>query len=285
MLTIDSGMQNSLDKYAEVILKIGLGFTSGQRLHITILTEFEYITPEIIYLVRKISELAYNIGAKNVLTEWGDGELTRLRLIYSPLEGLDDIPPLASEQRVRFMDDNGAFLSIEGRNPDLMEGIDQVRVGRLRKARGKQFHDSFQRIMRNEVTWLAVNVPVVSWAKKVYPVLSDADSIERLWHTIFELSRVTGENPVADWQQHVANTRQRANYLNRKQYVELRYKAPGTDLRVGMPHDHFWEGADSISKSGIQFVANIPAEEVFTMPDCRKVNGFVLVISHKCLSV
>jgi aminopeptidase len=275
MLSIEPKMQASLDKYADVILQIGLGFTAGQRLHIGVFTEFEYLTPEIIYLIRKLAETAYKLGAKNVITDWSDGELEKLRLQHGSLASLEDIPPLAPEQRERFIDDNGAFLSIGGRNPDLLDDVDQERLQLSRKTRSKAFRTVNQRIARNDVTWLVVNVPVSSWATKVYPGLPDAEAVKQLWHQIFKLSRVAGDNPVADWQQHISDIHQRSVYLNKKQYAELRYKGPGTDLHVGLPHDHYWEGAGSVSKSGIQFVPNIPTEEIFTMPDCRKINGTV----------
>ncbi|HUM27768.1 MAG TPA: aminopeptidase, partial [Anaerolineales bacterium] len=64
-------------------------------------------------------------------------------------------------------------------------------------------------------------------------------------------------------------------YLNKKRYAALHYKAPGTDLTVGLPSQHKWVAARSKSQTGIDFTANLPTEEVFTMPHKDKVDGFV----------
>ncbi|MGG6548822.1 UNVERIFIED_CONTAM: aminopeptidase, partial [Prevotella sp. 15_C9] len=45
---------------------------------------------------------------------------------------------------------------------------------------------------------------------------------------------------------------------------------------------HEWEGGASTAKNGIVCNANIPTEEVFTTPHCRRVSGHV--VSSKPLS-
>ena len=268
-------MQTHLDQYAQIMLKIGLGFHAGQRLHITIATQLEYLTPEIIYLVRTISASAYQLGARNVITEWNDGELSRIRLQQAELENLDDVPPLMPEQFGRYLDDDDAFLNIGGRDPELMAGIDPKRLLRSRQAMMSAFRTQQQRLMSNDATWLVVNVPISSWAGKVYPDLSADEAVRKLWEQIFALSRVSGDDPLGNWQRHITDLQQRAAYLNGKQYDVLHYTAPGTDLHVGLPERHHWEAAGATAKNGTRFVPNIPTEEVFTMPDCRRINGTV----------
>jgi aminopeptidase len=46
-------------------------------------------------------------------------------------------------------------------------------------------------------------------------------------------------------------------------------------LTVGLLPGHLWNGGQSISKSGIPFVANLPTEEIFTLPHKDQVEGFV----------
>src|SRR5204863_2356866 len=58
-------------------------------------------------------------------------------------------------------------------------------------------------------------------------------------------------------------------------FTALRYRGPGTDLTIGLPDGHVWFSARSTSRQGITFTANIPTEEVFTLPDCRRVHGTV----------
>jgi aminopeptidase len=268
-------MQAKLDKYAAVLLEVGLGFTAGQRLYLTVDLDFALLTQEVIYLVRAVTEQAYKLGARNVITDWRDDILYRLRLQHATEASLDDVKPLFAEQLNRLAEENTAFLYIGGRDPNLLEGIAQPRIQRQRKATNQSLQDFNQRMMRNDVTWLVAAIPSIKWAKKVYPTLTDEAALERLWQAIFTLSRVEGGDPVEDWRVHSANLQQRADNLNRKQYAALHYTGPGTDLHVGLPRDHHWIGGGSISKSGIAFVPNIPTEEIFTMPDSRNVNGTV----------
>ncbi len=65
------------------------------------------------------------------------------------------------------------------------------------------------------------------------------------------------------------------DYLNQKQYKQLIYTAPGTDLTIELVENHIWHGGASTSESGIRFNPNIPTEEVFTMPHRDGVNGTV----------
>jgi aminopeptidase len=46
-------------------------------------------------------------------------------------------------------------------------------------------------------------------------------------------------------------------------------------LNIGLPDGHLWSSADEKSRSGISYVANLPTEEVFTMPHRDEVEGTV----------
>ena len=93
-------------------------------------------------------------------------------------------------------------------------------------------------------------------------------------------------DPVAGWERHIENLQKRCVYLNAKQYTALKYKSPGTDLTVGLPQGHIWNSGRLTTQTGIPFVANIPTEEVFTLPHKDRVNGVVICtrpLSHKGL--
>ena len=87
---------------------------------------------------------------------------------------------------------------------------------------------------------------------------------------------------MANWASHNAVLRERTNWLNGQRFRALQYSGPGTDLTIGLADGHEWEGGASFSKNGISCNANIPTEEVFTTPHCRRVYGHV--VSSKPLS-
>ena len=63
--------------------------------------------------------------------------------------------------------------------------------------------------------------------------------------------------------------------MNNKAYAKLQYKAPGTDLTIELPKGHIWCGGGSVNIDGNAFMANMPTEEVFTVPHKTGVNGYV----------
>jgi aminopeptidase len=114
-----------------------------------------------------------------------------------------------------------------------------------------------------------------AWAAKVFPDLPVDQAEAKLWEAIFQITRVDQPDPVAAWEQHVKNLLKRAQYLNQKRYTALKYTAPGTDLTVGLPEGHKWISAREKTQSGIEFIANLPTEEVFTLPHREQTHGTV----------
>jgi len=96
-----------------------------------------------------------------------------------------------------------------------------------------------------------------------------------MWRTLFQLCRLDQPDPVVAWKNHIRDLEKRAAYLNDKRYDRLEYTAPGTDLSIGLPHGQCWFSATAQSANGIEFVANLPTEEVFTMPQRDRVEGHV----------
>jgi aminopeptidase len=67
----------------------------------------------------------------------------------------------------------------------------------------------------------------------------------------------------------------RSQRLNELDFDSVRYRGPGTDLTVGLLSNARWLCAKFKTASGIEYVPNMPTEEVFTTPDCRRAEGVV----------
>src|SRR5207247_7436727 len=124
---------------------------------------------------------------------------------------------------------------------------------------------------RNQTNWAASAAAETAWAAKMFPDAPNEERLSRLWDAIEGLCRLDRPNPVAAWQEHLAALAARSDDLNRRRYTALRFIGPGTDLTVGLPERHVWVSGASTSRSGIQFVPNLPTEEVFTIADRSRV--------------
>jgi aminopeptidase len=125
------------------------------------------------------------------------------------------------------------------------------------------------------MNWLVISASVKGWADKLFPGIPSTERVMMLWKHIFDICRISTEDPIKEWEDHLSNLTKRAEYLNKKSYIALRLTAPGTDLNVGLPKNHSWLGGAEVAANGINFVANIPTEEIFTTPDRLKTEGIV----------
>jgi aminopeptidase len=114
-----------------------------------------------------------------------------------------------------------------------------------------------------------------AWAAKIFPDLKPEEAEEKLWRAIFETTRATEPDPIAAWETHIRNLRKRADYMQARQYSALHYKSPTTDFTLGLPQGHKWVSARSLAENGVDFTANMPTEEIFTLPDRQRADGVV----------
>ncbi len=262
-----------LEKYAQVLIHTGVNLQRGQRLILTANFTLDEAPPESIILVQKCVEVAYKAGAKYVHVRWYDQRADAMRLRYA--ETLEDWPAWESAGILSWYNEGAARLAIAGQNPDALADIAPERFQQAQKYSSQFTKPIMQKIMGDAVNWCVARVPVTGWAQRVYPDVSSAEAVDKLWAAIFQMCRVTESDPVAAWQQHVETLRLRREYMTAKQYTALHYTAPGTDLTVGLPRGHVWLGGLDKTQAGNTFTANVPTEEIFSMPHRERVNGVV----------
>ncbi len=258
--------EQKLDKYAELVVKVGVNIQEGQMLVISSSIESAPFT-------RKVVKKAYEAGAKHVYIEWGDEEVSRIKYELAPDEAFTEYPEWIVAQREELVEKGGAFLSIVSQSPDLLKGVDPNRIANFQRAAGTALNKFRQATQSDKVSWCVTAAAGKAWADKIFP--DSENSVELLWDAIFKAVRVESEDPVAAWKEHDETLRTKADYLNSKKYKVLHYKAPGTDLSIELSDKHIWCGAGSVNSKGITFMANMPTEEVFTVPYKEGVNGTV----------
>ncbi|MCE7699901.1 MAG: aminopeptidase, partial [Methanobacterium paludis] len=257
-----------LDHYADITVTVGLNVQKGQD--VLILAPVE--SPE---FVRRTVKKAYQVGAKDVYVEWTDETVTRTRFELAPDEAFQSYPAWRANSYQELADHNAAFLYIYSPNPDLLSGIDPVRIATAQKVDAQANKKFSEAKISATVSWSIVSVPTAAWAAKIFPDLSESARIEALWKQIFTITRADREDPEKAWTDHLEDLRDKMSILNDKRFKALRYKAPGTDLTIALPAEHLWISGEMTNGKGTPFRPNMPTEEVFTMPLKTGVNGTV----------
>ena len=264
-----------LDRLAEVAIKIGLQLQPGQDLLLTAPTAA-------LPLVRRIAEHAYKAGAGLVTPILSDEAITLARYRFAADDSFDRAAGWLYQGMSKAFAANTARLAIVGDNPMLLAGEDPAKVARASKANSVAYQPALEKIVSFEINWNIIAYPSLSWAKLVFPNDVDDVAVAKLADAIFAASRVDTDDAVESWRKHNAVLRSRTEWLNGQRFSALHYSGPGTDLTVGLADGHEWEGGASTARNGITCNANIPTEEVFTTPHCRRVSGHV--VSTKPLS-
>ncbi len=266
--------QKMLEKYAEAIVKVGLNIRAGQRLIIT-LGATRGVPHQFAPLVREISKAAYAAGAKYVDAIFADEEMLRLRVQNAPRDSFQEYPKWQIQALLNMIENGDAMLSIAGSNPDLLGGLDTEFVGNMQRTHLENWGPISEKVTTNAINWCVVAAAGEAWAQKIFPDLSSKKAQEKLWEAIFQTTRIDQPDPIAAWEKHIVSLRERARHLQAKQYSGLHYKGPGTDFTLGLPNGHLWISAQSLAQNGIAFTANMPTEEVFTLPDRNRADGVI----------
>ncbi|EIA18925.1 aminopeptidase [Listeria fleischmannii] len=257
-----------LDKYAELIVKVGVNVQPNQKVVIASSIESAPLT-------RLITKHAFQVGALDVIVNWVDEDITLERYKKAPLSVFETAPKYRVEERTELAKENACFISIVSEDPDLLKGVSGEKIAANQKAMGQALTEFRELTMSNTISWTVVAAASNGWAQKVFPDLPLEKQVPTLWEAIFETTRINTDDPIATWKNHDATLNAKADELNEKQFKTLHYTAPGTDLYIGLPEDHVWVGAGSYNAKGHEFMANMPTEEVFCCAEKTSVQGYV----------
>ncbi|MDH3943900.1 MAG: aminopeptidase [Anaerolineae bacterium] len=279
---MNANMDSILEKYANLIVRVGLNLQPGQRLLVKGPVNKMGTTIVTAPLVRAITKAAYQAEASLVDTMWHDDEIELIRFQHAPESSYQLYPDWRAQGFLDFSSNGQAAVTIYGSDPNLLDGQDSESVDKLYKLALEKTAEARSYGFVNAYNWLIVAYPTEAWAARVFPGDDPQASLPKLWDALIKILRLDQDDPVAAWEAHIKDLEARRTYLNEKQYAGLEYRAPGTDLKVGLPENHYWGAARFETQSGIPFIANLPTEEVFTIPHREKAEG--VVSSSKPLS-
>ena len=273
--------------YARLLIRAGINIQKGQRLAVS-------CPVECADFARLCVEEAYEAGCSEVLMRWNDESITRMKYLKAADEVFDRVNSWDADFCNMLSEEGAGWLSIYSEDPESLKGVDPDRIKRARISSGKAIEKFRERQSANEMPWCVASVPTKAWAKAVFPDMAEDEAIDRLWKEIFAACRVTddressgtdnGKGAEERWHAHSEEIQRRVDILNGYDLRSLHYKnSAGTDVTVEFPEDYFWEGGEEKAASGVTFSANIPTEEIFTLPKKDGVNG--VLVATKPLSL
>lgn len=252
-------------RFARVLVEVGADLRPGEAAVIQ-------AEPEHRELVLELAGACYRAGARYVWVEYEDPALEDIRAEHSRPEYRSQAPEWLSELRRAYGSDRVCLFSLrtprlspEGDRPALRE----IRAGEARSREGFQ-----QAVSGGGVSIVKTVVPGPDWAALVFPELDRETALERLWAHFISICRLDQTDPAAAWREHQRKLGERRERLTALELDALELDGPGTRLSVGLVQGGHWiGGCAENTRTGGAYVPNIPTEELFFVPDRRRVEG------------
>lgn len=253
--------EERLRRYAELAVRVGVNLQHGQIL---------FVSPQVEHapLARAIARAGYEAGARYVDLSYRDEHVRKAMIGKGPESALSHTPEWL-KTRAEALAGNAMIWTTGDPEPELMSDLDGERVGRA------QMHElaeiARRRMLERTTNWSGVAYPNEGWAAKVF----GEPDVERLWEAVAFCTRLDEDDPVAAWRAHMRRLEARAATLNDLKLDALHYSGPGTDFTVGLLDEARWMSALFRTRDGVEYVPNLPTEEVFTTPDARRAEGTI----------
>jgi aminopeptidase len=224
-------------------------------------------------LARAVALAAYERGALFVDLAVSDPQLKRARALHADPETLGYVAPWLKSRTLALGELHGVRISLTGpSDPHALDGIDPELAGRDTLPRIKE---TLQVVDAGTTNWTVVPAPTSGWAQLVHPDLTPDAALARLWSEIAHVCRLEESDPAAAWDIRLAQLSTASTRLDELALDALRFDGPGTELTVGLLPGSRWIGSRDTTVDGLEFLPNLPTEEVFTAPNPERVEGTV----------
>jgi aminopeptidase len=261
MAAVAPAVDQRLEAYADLAVRVGANVQEGQTVFLN--TQIEHAP-----LARALTRAAYRAGARYVDVRFRDDHVRHALIELGPDEALTYSPEWM-KALYRAMEGHALLWTTGDPEPELMSDLDGERVGRARMPEVIEIHRA--QMIERSLNWSGVAYPSEGWAQQIY----GGPDVERLWEAVAFCTRLDEADPVQAWRDHMARLEGRAKTLNELGLDAIHYTGPGTDLTVGLNGNARWMSALFRTRDGLEYVPNMPTEEVFTTPDYRRAEGTI----------
>lgn len=267
---------NYLEKYAKAIAKVGINVKENDNIIIN--TDVNSLP-----LVRLISNILWEHGANDVIVKIDDKELSRIAYEKASLHSLGTVENFKTDYAIALMEKEYHRMSISSAYPDYFSKIKQENLKVAQQANAIARKPLQKYMDKGNIKWVVAATASPYWANLLFPDLPEKKAVDKLWELIFLSCHIDENDPVENWLQHNQKLKSYENWLNEQNFEYLQYNGPGTKLKVYLADKHRWIGGSSTAPNGVEYMANMPTEEIFTTPHMQKVDGYVT--STKPLSI
>jgi aminopeptidase len=275
-MELDQGIEiaTGINALAQVVVRVGIMVKPGQQL--VILSPDGGVPIETVPLVRRVTEHAYRAGASLVTTFYADDFSTRCRFRYANDESFDVGTDWLQSAVARAFQEGAAGLFILADDPNLLVAENEDKVSRASKAHLRARAPILTEIFNLRTNWSLTTAATSAWAQLLFPQTPRKNAVQRLWRAIFNAARLDSSDPIATWKAHAAKLNARAKAMNQRNLSAIHFRGPDTDLRIGLADQHTWTTVHRTcaNPNGVQCLFNIPSEEINTVPDRNRVDGY-----------
>jgi len=264
------------ETYAKLAVEVGINLQAGQDVEITASTKC-------VEFVKELVTACYDSKARHVHVNWTCDEITKLCMIREDRDSLSEVRKWEEEKARHNAEALPCKIFVDDEDPNAFAGVDIEKMSSVMNAR-KKIIKKYRDMEEGKNQWLIVAVPSAGWAKAVFPEDDTDTAIAKLWDAIIASMRLDTPDPVDAWKRHCRGLLDKCEKLNSLKLDYLRYtSANGTDLKLKLHPRHLWCGGSEVNLKGVEFVANMPTEEIYSMPLRDGVDG--VVVSTKPLSL
>jgi aminopeptidase len=195
------------------------------------------------------------------------------RLAGADPQTLEFVPSWYGDRILALGDQRCARIGLSGpAAPGLFDDIDPALVGKDQLPAVKESGTVVNAATTN---WTIGPCPSQEWAELVFPELEPTVALERLAQALVHVCRLDEDDPVAAWRTRSAVLIDAAEKVSERRFDSLHFEGPGTDLVVGLLPTSKFLAAQFQTVDGIDHMPNIPSEEIFSVPDPLRTEGFV----------
>lgn len=254
------------EKYIDLLLNKCINFNNSKSMLISYKKENKTF-------VEKVVEKAHELGVEDIFLAEEDIYQKHDILKNISVEEIDTNEYFNKKIWDEYALKGASFLMLESEYPNLMDDISSEKLARARYIDRitRSIYKKLQ--LEFKVPWCIAALPSKSWAKKLFPEMSEEEAHDKLFELICQMCMVDTEDPKESWNKFLQEQNKMQEKLNQLEIKSLHYQnSLGTDLYIELTPNTYWHSAGSL---GENMLVNMPTYEIFTNPNFRKTNGIV----------